>query len=154
MTSQLVATRSLAKRLLRHSRDNVPAMAPIFRAAVAGQIVAYLAEPDGPAPLAEIDALGKPALVIIMDGMPPTGPAAWPGLPELLGWAASTFPAGQTMPRAAYDVLVEEVIAHRRFVWVDTSTELLPAWTRALGRRPEGLEALPNHPGPGCVSAK
>ena len=92
MTSQLVATRSLAKRLLRHTREDVPAMTPIFRAAMAGQLVAYLAEADGPVPLAEINALGKPALVILMDSTPTTtGPAAWPGLPELLdggrrGW--------------------------------------------------------------------
>ena len=134
MTSQLVATRSLAKRLLRHTREDVPAMAPIFRTAMAGQLVAYLAEADGPVPLAEIDALGKPALVIIMDSPPPTtGPANWPGLPDLLEWAASTFPTGGTLPRAAYDALVEEVIAHRWVVWVDTSPEMLPAWTRGAG---------------------
>ena len=144
MTAHLVATRAMAKRLLNHTRADVPEWAPVFRAAMAGWIVVHMSERgDGPVPLAELDALGKPALVMLLDSTPPAaGPDGWPGLAEALTWSATTFPAAGGLPRAAYDALVQEVMLHRRFLWVDTTAGLLPAWTRAMGGRPEALEVV------------
>ena len=61
---------------------------------------------------------------------------------EVLAWLASAYPAAQGLPRAAYDVLVGEVLRHRRFVWIETTAAVLPAWTRALGGHVEPLAPL------------
>ncbi len=127
--ARLIATRAAAKRMLHQVRDEHPALVPVFRAAMAGQIVVYTTErQDGPAPLAELDVTGKPALVILLDSTPPAaGPDGWLGLAETLAWAATTFPAGGGLPRAAYEILVQEVIVHHRFVLIETEPGLLPA---------------------------
>ena len=63
-------------------------------------------------PLAKLDGLSKPVLVMLLDDGPTAaGPDGWPALAEVRLGGASTFPTAQGLPRAGYEVLVQEVVA-------------------------------------------
>ena len=132
----------MAKRWLREHRRDQPYFAPVMQAVAKGLIALVIVDRhECPAPLAKMDATGLPSLLILMANE--TGPDDWPGLLATFDWAVKAYPAAYEMPVAAYEMLVEEAVLHRRFVWVETAPALVPAWNRAFGRRVERLEVSP-----------
>jgi hypothetical protein len=112
-----------------------PWHAPIFQALLAGEITLCIPLPGQSLPIKLLDQIRHPVIVLICDDGPQwLGPNGWACAERAFRWARAGMLNGTGGDLRHYKLALEGAFQRRRFIIVDTSSGLLPAW-QELGAR-------------------
>lgn len=119
-------------------RQGATHLAPIFNAALAGQVAAVgLAKRNVQFPRREVASFRLPTVLIVGDDDDAaTGPTGWRSAKEATHWAAAAIVHGAGAERGHYDMAVASAVRFRRLLLIETRSQFVRPWGSLLEGKP------------------